>query len=212
MRAVKFFFSFIFFVVGAVLAAWFFMPWKQVGESVLLFAARWTSSRIAYASVGGVPGGFSVQGLEVHGLLGMVDISFRTLTVTPDMASSLLNMTPTCRFAFTGGALGDIAVTPRKKIPGIFLGNGRVAASFTDFTGEKVLLEDLRTNGDLALNGTLLFAFSDAPFIRQADVMLAVNSAPFERELSSLQMAFGLPLRQEASGRWSLRQARGEVK
>ncbi|MDR2528277.1 MAG: hypothetical protein LBD04_04565 [Synergistaceae bacterium] len=209
MKTVKFFLSFVFFVVGVVLAAWFFMPWKQVGESALLFAARWTSSRIAYASVGGVPGGFSVQGLEVHGLLGMVDISFRTLTVTPDIASSLLNMVPTCRFAFTGGALGDIAVTPRKKIPGIFLGSGRVAASFTE---EEVLLEDLRSNGDLTLNGTLLFALSDGPFIRQADVMLAVNFAPFEKELPSLQMAFGLPLRQEASGRWSLRQARGEVK
>ena len=192
MKILKFFLSFFLFVAGVLLAAWFFMPWKQLGESVLLFAAQQVPFRVAYASVWGVSGG-----------------SFRTLTVVPDVTSSLLNMALVCRFVFTGVALGDIAVTPRKKIPGVFLGNGRATLSLT---AEEVLLEGLRSDGELALNGVLLLAPSGTPIIRRADVTLAVSSEPFEKELPSLQMAFSLPLRQEAPGRWSFRRGKGEAR
>lgn len=209
MKILKFFLSFFLFVAGVLLAAWFFMPWKQLGESVLLFAAQQVPFRVAYASVRGVSGGFSVEDLEARGLLGMADVSFRTLTVVPDVTSSLLNMALVCRFVFTGVALGDIAVTPRKKIPGVFLGNGRATLSLT---AEEVLLEGLRSDGELALNGVLLLAPSGTPIIRRADVTLAVSSEPFEKELPSLQMAFSLPLRQEAPGRWSFRRGKGEAR
>jgi len=132
----------------------------------------------------------------------MVDVFCKTLTVIPDVAASILNMAPTCRVAFTGGALGEIAVTPLKKIPGVTVGDGQVRVSYN---GLELLLENLRSDGELSMNGTLLLAPSSDRVIRRADMTLNIKSEPFEKELSSLQAAFGLPLQQASPGRWYLR-------
>jgi hypothetical protein len=186
------------------------MPWKQVGESALLLASQRLKilSSSAYSSVGSAPGGFVVEDLEARGLMGKVDLSFRTLTIVPDIAASLMNMAPTCRVAFTGSALGEIAVTPLKKIPGATLGSGRLVVSLNR---QGILLEGLRSDGDLSMNGSLLVAPSADPPIRWADVAINVKSETFEKEMSSLQML--LPLEQDTPGRWFLRRTvtRGET-
>jgi hypothetical protein len=210
MKTLKFLLKGLLFVAGIGVAAWVFMPWKQVGEGVLLLASKRLNilSSSSYASVGGVPGGFVVEDWEARGLMGKVDLSFRTLTIVPDIVASLMNMAPTCRVAFTGSALGEIAVTPLKKIPGVTLGNGRLVVSLNR---QGVLLEGLRSDGDLSMNGSLLVAPSASPPIRWADVAINVKSEPFEKEMSSLQML--LPLEQDAPGRWFLRRTvtRGET-
>jgi hypothetical protein len=203
MKTIKFLLKGLLFVIGIGVAAWVFMPWKQVGESVLLLAGeRLTSpSSVVYSSIGSVPGGFVVEDLNVRRLMGMTDISFRTLTIVPDIAASLMNMAPTCRISFTGSEMGEITVL-RKKIPGIVFGNGRVAISFNR---QGILLEELRSDGDLSMNGSFLISPSADPIIGWASVTLNVKSEPFEQELPSLQTALGLPLQQDAPGRWFLR-------
>ncbi|MDR1979883.1 MAG: hypothetical protein LBQ42_14205 [Synergistaceae bacterium] len=204
MKTVKILLKICVFVAGVVAAGWVFMPWKQVGETVLLSASRRLKAPflIAYSSVGNVPGGFAVEDLDVRGLMGMLDVSFKKLTIVPDILASLLNMAPTCRVAFAGNALGEISVTPLKKIPGVVIGSGRVAVSFNR---QGILLEELRSDGDLSMNGSLLLAPSADRLIHWANVAINVKSELFEKELPSLEAALGLPLQQDAPGRWFLR-------
>ena len=201
MKTLKILFRGLVFLAGTVLAVWIFMPWKQVGEIALLFVSRRlsASSSLSYSAVKSVPGGFAAENLAVSRLGGMADISCGTLTVVPDIVASLLNLAPTCRVAFTGAALEEIAVTPVKKFPGIAFGDGRVVVT----AGRRaIFLDSLRSGGELAMNGILLFDLSAMRIIR-ADVALNVRSDPFENEVLPSLKNF-LPLRQEAPGNWRL--------
>ena len=205
IHALKVFFKALLFAVGLLLGLWFFIPWKQVGEAVLLSASSRLpgSASIAYSNVRNVKGGFVVDNLEVKNLMGMLDMSFNTLTIVPDAAASLLGMTPTCRVAFTGAVIGDVAVTPLRKIPGVAPGNGRVVVSVNK---QGVFLDGLRSDGELAMAGSLLVDLSTMR-IAWADVAMDVKSEAFEKNLPDLQLA--MPLQQDSSGRWLLRRQRG---
>jgi hypothetical protein len=194
------------FLTGVLIAAWVFMPWKQVGEAVLLAAAERTGASVGYSSVDGMSGGFAVRDLDARGLRVMgvpLNVSCKTLTIRPDLIASALNMAPTCDVAFTGSALGEISVTPMKKIPGITIGDGRFAVSAGS---REILFEGLRSNGELAMAGALALVPAAAPPIRWANVLISVKSEMFEKELPSLQGL--LPLQQESPGRWALRRSR----
>jgi hypothetical protein len=141
--------------------------------------------------------------------MGMVDVSFGTLTIVPDLTASLLRMAPTCRISFTGNAVGEIAVMPLKKIPGVALGNGSLTVSLSD---QKIFLEDMRSDGEISMRGSLLLSLSAERLIRWADVTLDVKSEAFEKELPSLQMSLGLPVEQDAPGHWFLRRAMEETR
>jgi len=205
MKALKIFLKTLLFVVGLLLTGWFFMPWKQVGEVVLLSASSRlpTGASLAYSTVGNARGGFVVNNLEIKNLMGMVDVSFNTLTIVPNAVASLLGMAPICRLTFTGAVMGDIAVTPLRKIPGVALGNGRVVVSINR---QGIFLDALRSDGELSTSGSLLVDLS-AMRITWADVILDVKSEAFEENLSLLGSI--LPLERESSGRWFLRRARG---
>lgn len=209
MKIVKFLLKGLVFVVGILLAVWFFMPWQQVGEYALLRAAQQLKApaAITYAAVDGVSGGFIVKDLDVRGLMGMVNLSCKTLKITPDLFASVMGVAPTCHIAFTGNALGEITIL-RKKIPAIYIGDGGVTISLGR---REILLEGLRSNGDLSMNGVLALAPRADRVIAWSDVMLNVKSEAFEKELPSLQQALGLPLQQESPGKpgqWVLRRAR----
>jgi hypothetical protein len=179
------------------------MPWKQVGESALLFVSRRlpSPSSLSYSAVRSVPGGFAVENLGISRLAGMADVSCRTLTVVPDFVASLLNLAPTCSLSFTGASLAEIAVTPVKKLPGIGFGDGRVTLAAG---GQEIFLDSLRSNGELAMNGILLVD-SDLSRMRiiRADLALSVRSEPFENEVLPF-LKNQLPLQQEGSGNWKL--------
>ena len=210
MKAISIFLKTLLFLVGVLMAVWIFLPWKQVGEYALAAAGRRleTPASITWAAVSNVPGGFVIEDLKAQRLMGMGDVSFRTVTVVPDLMASLLRMSPTCQISFTGNTVGEIAVTPLKKIPGVALGNGSFIVSFSD---QGILLDDVRSDGEIAMRGSLLLSPSSERLIGWAEVALDIKSEPFEKELPSLQMSLGLPLQQDAPGRWFLRRGMGET-
>ncbi|MDR1732795.1 MAG: hypothetical protein LBR61_11955 [Synergistaceae bacterium] len=196
------------FAAGIAIAAWVFMPWKQLGEAVLQRADQrlGESSTIRYSSVESARGGFLVRDLDARlTLMGLpVTFSCKTLTVVPHVSGSLVNMAPTGGFSFTGAALGEIPVL-LKKIPAITLGDGHITLSASR---RQILLEDIRSGGELALAGAMALTPSDSRLIGWADLKINVKSEAFEQNLPSLQSALGLPLEQEGPGRWVLRRDR----
>lgn len=210
MKAIRILLKTFLFLVGAVLSAWIFIPWSQVGESALLAATRQlpTPASITWSAVSSVPRGFVIMDLKARKLMGMVDVSFKTLTIVPDVVASLLAMSPTCRISFTGNTVGEIAVTPLKIIPGIALGDGSVTVSLND---QGILLDEMRSDGEMSMRGSLALSPSAERLIRWADVALDVKSEAFEKELPSLQMSLGLPVQQDAPGRWFLRRTAKET-
>jgi hypothetical protein len=100
---------------------------------------------------------------------------------------------------FTEAALTEVAVTPLKKLPGIGFGDGRV----TVVAGRReIFLDGLRTGGELAMSGILLFNPSTTRIVR-SDVALNVRSESFENEVLPF-LRNVLPLRREAPGNWRL--------
>ncbi|GHV48217.1 hypothetical protein FACS1894204_12340 [Synergistales bacterium] len=195
MKTIRLCLKIMLFIAALVVSAWFFMPWREIGEHALRLSGA------AYSSVKNVGGGFSVENLRAHKLNGMADLSFRTLTVVPDVLSSILSLSLSCRLSFTGGALGEIAVTPLKKIPGIGFGDGRLAVGVR---GDSVFMEGIRSNGDLSMNGDLFIDLSAERIIQRAAVTLNVKSEPFDKEVLPLLQNI-MPLEQEGQGRWALR-------
>ena len=206
MNALKNFLKVLLFLVGLLLTGWWFMPWRQVGEAVLLTAGGRlpAPASLTYSTVGNARGGFVVNNLEIRNLVGMVDMHFDTVTIVPLTAASFLSMAPTGQVAFTGAIIGDIAVTPMRRIPGVAPGNGRVVVSANR---QGVFLDNLRTDGELSTRGSLLVAPSGR--ITWADVVMDIRSEAFEENLSVIGPATGLPLQRDGPGRWSLRRARG---
>ena len=85
MKAISIFLKTLLFLVGVLVAVWIFLPWKQVGEYALATAVRRLETPITWATVNNVPGGFVIEDLKAQRLMGMGDVSFRTVTVIPDM-------------------------------------------------------------------------------------------------------------------------------
>ena len=205
--ALKNFLKALLFLVGLFLTGWFFMPWKQMGEAVLLSASRHlpASASFAYSTVENTRNGFVVNNLELRNLMGMVDVYFSTLTIVPDIVTSFFGMAPTSQVLFTGAIIGDIAVTPLRKIPGVAPGNGRVVVSVNN---QGIFLDNMRSDGELSASGSLL-ADPSAMKILWADMVMDVKSEAFEENLAIIGAVSGLPLHREGQGRWSLRRARG---
>jgi len=206
--ALKNFLKILLFLVGMLLMVWIFMPWRQVGETVLLSASRRlpVPTTITYTTIGNARNGFVVNNLEVRNLMGMVDMYFSSLTITPDVTASLLGMAPASLVSFTGMVIGDIAVTPLRKLPGVAPGNGRVAVSVNR---QGIFLDSLRSDGELSANGSLLIDTSEMRIL-WADMAMDVRNEAFEENLSIVASVSGLPLHQESPGRWTLRRTRGQ--
>jgi len=206
--ALKNFLKVLLFLAGLLLTVWFFMPWRQIGEAALLSASRRlpVPASIAYSTVRSTRNGFTVNNLEIRNLEGLVDIYFRTLTITPNVTASLLGMAPSSLVSFTGASIGDIAVTPLRTLPGVAPGNGRVAVSVNR---QGIFLDGLRSDGELSAAGYLLLDPSEMRIL-WADMAMDVRNEAFEENLSILASVSGLPLHQEGPGRWTLRRTRGQ--
>ena len=176
------------FLVGALAALWLAMPWREVGSAALSLASG--RAGIAVGGVEGVDGGFTVEGLSTR---GVPSVSFRSVTIRPQLWASVLSVAPVCEVEFDGGTI----------TMGQVLSLGAGGALVTAGRSE-ILFEGLRTDGDLTVRGFLTI---DPARMRIGTAEAAVQvPASFEGNMDGLRTI--LPLVREGD-RWYLRRARG---
>ncbi|MDR1741298.1 MAG: hypothetical protein LBR38_05555 [Synergistaceae bacterium] len=200
MRTIKIILKGLLFLAGVCAAAWFFMPWRQIGESVIIRASK--TATVSYSSVKDASGGFEVRGLKLQRLAGMADVSCESLTVRLDPTASLLSLAPTFHLSFTGAAVGDISMLA-KKMPGVSFGDGRAEVS-VGLGG--ILIDGIRSNGDLSLSGLMLLNMGAPRPIVRAEVSMNVKDEAFETDTLS-NLGKMLPITQESPGHWVMRRA-----
>ena len=178
----------ILFTVGLIAALYIFMPWREAGRFAVYIAhnrLQRMGMRLNYSDVVGTEGGFTVNNLT---LSGMANVSLSSVTVKPDIASSLLSIAPVCDITFMGASvrLGQV----------MYFGDGGLLLT----AGREIILEDLRTNGDFSLNGYITVDPSSMK-IGRANARLDVPEA-FSSNMGMLRNF--LPLVQEGDT-WYLR-------
>ncbi len=170
-------------------ALWFFLPWSETGKAVMSLAySRLSASgmRMNYSDISGEPDGFTVHNLALN---GMANFRFSSVTLRPRIAASILSLAPVCDVSFRGGTV-QLGMSISFGDGGVLVTAGR----------SEVLLENLRTNGDFALNGWLAVN-PQAMRITRADARLNVPES-FSQNMGMLQNF--LPLVQDGD-RWYLR-------
>ena len=191
MRIIKLLLKGLLFLVGILIAAWIFMPWKQVGEYSLSLAARPLGARgasLVYSTVETADAGFTVNDLSFA--QGFFKFSFKSLTFRPNLLGTLLNIAPTCDVSFTGWEM--------KMSPPIRFGNGNFTAILTP---QEVFLDRLRTDGDFAIAGFVGVDLTKMK-ISRAEAAIKVTE-PIEPAMDFLKGE--LPLIKDGPGRWFLR-------
>ena len=184
--------TFVFFV-GLVIAAWIFMPWKQVGEYAFSKAAAGTAGSgtpLSFSEVETADSGFTVSDVSVGGFM---KASFRSVTFRPDLLGTLLNMAPTCRVSFAGGEMVMMSSPIR-------FGNGRFLAVATP---KEIFLDELRTDGEFSISG-FLGINPVQKRISRAEAAIKTSEA-LESSMEFLKNGNILPLVQDGPGRWFLR-------
>lgn len=175
-------------MAGLFAALYIFMPWREAGKFAMSAAHRILQQRgmrLNYSDISGTDGGFTVHNLK---LSGMADISLSSVTIKPEMLSSVLTLAPVCRITFTGGnvRLGQV----------MNFGDG----GFLLTAGREIMLDDLRTNGEFSLNGYMTIDTSTMR-IGHADARLGIPES-FSQNMNMMKNF--LPLTQEG-GAWYLR-------
>ena len=130
------------FIVCFFAAMYYFLEWKAVGNFAMSFAhsqLERQGMRMSYSDVSGEDGGFTINNMTLN---GMANISLASITIKPQLAASVKNLAPVCNICFRGLSiqLGQV----------MNFGDGEF--TLTAWPGE-VELNNLRTNGDFALNG-----------------------------------------------------------
>ena len=175
-------------IAGFGYSLYYFMPWAEAGKFVMSVAHSQLESRgmrLNYSDVSGEDDGFTVHNLT---LSGMVNLSFSSITLRPQILSSILSLAPVCNIEFKGGSiqLGQV----------MSFGDG----GFLLTAGREILLENLRTNGDFSVNGYMTVN-TGTMRIGRADARLDVPES-FASNMGMLRNF--LPLVQDG-GRWYLR-------
>ena len=178
----------ILLIIGFGGSLYYFLPWAEAGKFAMSIAHSQLEKRgmrMSYSDVSGEEGGFTVHNLT---LSGMVNLSFSSITLKPQMLSSVLSLAPVCSVEFKGGSiqLGQV----------MSFGDGGVLVT----AGREILLENLRTNGDFSVNGYITINTGTMK-IGRADARLDVPEN-FANNMGMLRNF--LPLVQDG-GRWYLR-------
>ena len=177
------------FLVSLIAGIIIFFPTEEAGRLLMSVAANQLNARgirLEYTDVKGITGGIAVNNLKVA---GGVNVNFREAEFVPQWLGSVLGLAPMCQVNFKGCSV-QLGTT-------LSLGDGRVTVRASP--GE-IELEDMRTNGDLALNGSLSVNPSTQKIVHaNARVNVPDSLAPHMNMLRSF-----LPLVQEG-GRWYLR-------
>ena len=130
------------FIICFFAALYYFMEWKAVGNFAMSFAhsqLERRGMRMNYSDVSGEDGGFTVNNLAVN---GMANISLASITIKPQLMTSVTSLAPVCNISFRGMSI-RLGQTMN-------FGDGEF--TLTAWPGE-IELDNLRTNGDFALNG-----------------------------------------------------------
>ena len=178
-------------IIGFCAALWIFLPWREVGGAALSLARpalEQRGLRLNFAGVRSQSGerGFIIDGLEIAGI---TNFSFDSLTIRPEFLASLMNFAPVCDIRFRGGSM-----TMGQKID---FGDGSLLLTASP---NNILIENLRTNGDFAVNGFIEINPAQTR-ISRAEASLRVPPE-FENNMQTLQNF--LPLVREGSN-WFLR-------
>lgn len=177
------------FITALIAGIILYFPTEEAGRLLLSVAANQLSSRglrLEYTDVKGIPGGISVNNIRVA---GGVNINFREAEFVPSWLGSILGLSPQCYVNFKGCSV-QLGTT-------FSLGDGHVMVRATP---SEIDFEDLRTNGDLSLNGSMSVSPATQKILH-ANARLNVPEAlaPHMNMLRSF-----LPLTQEGE-RWYLR-------
>ena len=172
-----------------IYALWIFLPYREVGKFAMSLAHKQLNARgmrLNWSDVSGESDGFTVSNLALN---GTVNLSLSSITIRPRILASILSLAAVCDISFKGGNL---------RLGAIYnFGDGR----FLLTAGRnEILLEQLRTNGDFAINGYITFSPANMR-IGRANAQLNVPDE-FANNLNMLRNF--LPLVQEG-GRWYLR-------
>ncbi len=130
------------FIVCFFATLYYFLEWRAVGNFAMSFAhsqLERRGMRMSYSDVSGEEGGFTVNNMTLN---GMANLSLASITIKPQLAKSVTSLAPVCNISFRGLSvqLGQV----------MNLGDGEF--TLIAWPGE-VELDNLRTNGDFALNG-----------------------------------------------------------
>ena len=176
-------------LTGFLYALWVFMPYREVGKLAMSIAhsqLERRGMRLAYSDVTGEQDGFTVNNLALN---GAVNLSFSSITIRPRILSSILSL----------GLVSNISFIGLNIQVGQVMNFGDGGFLLTAGLGG-ILLEQLRTNGDFALNGYLSI---DPARMRIGRAEARLN-VPEEFEKNLDMMKNFLPLVKEG-GRWYLR-------
>ena len=176
-------------LTGFLYALWVFMPYREMGKLAMSIAHSQLEKRgmrLAYSDVTGEKDGFTVNNLALN---GAVNLSFSSITIRPRILSSILSL----------GLVSNISFKGLNIQVGQVMNFGDGGFLLTAGLGG-ILLEQLRTNGDFALNGYLSLDLAKMRIAR-AEARLNVPEE-FEKNLETMKNF--LPLVKEG-GRWYLR-------
>ncbi|MBQ4470565.1 MAG: hypothetical protein IJQ56_11515 [Synergistaceae bacterium] len=176
-------------LTGFLYALWVFMPYREMGKLAMSIAHSQLEKRgmrLAYSDVTGENDGFTVNNLALN---GAVNLSFSSITIRPRILSSILSL----------GLVSNISFKGLNIQVGQVMNFGDGGFLLTAGLGG-ILLEQLRTNGDFALNGYLSLDLAKMRIAR-AEARLNVPEE-FEKNLETMKNF--LPLVKEG-GRWYLR-------
>ena len=176
-------------LTGFLYALWVFMPYREAGKLAMSIAHSQLEKRgmrLAYSDVTGEEDGFTVNNLALN---GAVNLSFSSITIRPHILSSILSLGLVSNISFRGLNIQVGQV--------MNFGDGGVLLT-AGLNG--ILLEQLRTNGDFALNGYLTIDIA-AMKIGKAEARLNVPEE-FEKNLEMIKNF--LPLEKDGE-RWYLR-------
>ena len=181
--------KFLLFIAAFCYAVYIFLPWDALGRFAMSMAhnrLERQGMRLNYTDVAGEDGGFTVNNLTLN---GAANISLSSITIKPQFLTSVLSLAPVCEINFTGAGvrLGQVLSFGDG---GFLLTAGR----------QEILLENLHTNGDFALNGFLTLNLATMKLGR-SEARLDVPEN-FAQNMSMLQNF--LPLVREGD-RWHLR-------
>ena len=176
-------------LTGFLYALWVFMPYREMGKLAMSIAHSQLEKRgmrLAYSDVTGEKDGFTVNNLALN---GAINLSFSSITIRPRILSSILSL----------GLVSNISFKGLNIQVGQVMNFGDGGFLLTAGLGG-ILLEQLRTNGDFALNGYLSLDLARMRIAR-AEARLNVPEE-FEKNLETMKNF--LPLVKEG-GRWYLR-------